>query len=81
VEFLPHGKFGKAGSRGIGGARAYLRRSGRQRWGRVAVLASAATMVSMVLPAGIGRALIADDVHDDEIRAALADRVSAATAS
>jgi cell wall-associated NlpC family hydrolase len=56
VEFLPHGKFGKAGSRGIGGARAYLRRSGRQRWGRVAVLASAATMVSMVLPAGIGNA-------------------------
>ena len=34
-----------------------------------------------VLPAGIGRALIADDVHDDEIRAALADRVRAATAS
>jgi 3-dehydroquinate synthase len=34
-----------------------------------------------VLPTGIGSALIADDVHDDEIRAALADRVTAATAS
>jgi cell wall-associated NlpC family hydrolase len=57
VEFLPHGKSGKTGSRGIrGGARGDVRRGGRQRWGRVAVLASAATMVSMVLPAGIGDA-------------------------
>jgi len=53
---LPHGKFGKAESRGISGTRADLRRGRRHRWGRVAVLASAATMVSMVLPAGIGNA-------------------------
>lgn len=52
MEFLPHGKFGRTGSRGNGGARG----GGRQRWGRVAVLASAATMASMVLPAGIGNA-------------------------
>jgi peptidoglycan DL-endopeptidase CwlO len=56
VEFLPHGKSGKTGSGGIGGARGQERRGGRQRWGRVAVLASAATMASMVLPAGIGNA-------------------------
>ena len=55
MECLPHGKFGKTGSRGIG-AREVARRAVRQRWGRVAVLASAATMVSMVLPAGIGNA-------------------------
>jgi 3-dehydroquinate synthase len=34
-----------------------------------------------VLPAGIGKALITEDVHDDEIRAALTDRVRVATAS
>jgi len=53
---LPHGKFGKAMSRGINGTRQDLRRGGRHRWGRLAVLASVATMVSMVLPAGIGNA-------------------------
>jgi len=55
VERLPHGKFGRTGSRGIH-ARGIARRAVRQRWGRVAVLASAAAMVSMVLPAGIGNA-------------------------
>jgi peptidoglycan DL-endopeptidase CwlO len=51
VEFLPHGRYGKAGSRGMD-----VRRGTRRMWGRVAVLAGAATMVSMALPSGIGGA-------------------------
>jgi peptidoglycan DL-endopeptidase CwlO len=58
VEFLPHGRYGKTDSRGNGAAR--HRRNGTVRaWGRVAVLASAATLVSLVLPGGAG---IADSV-------------------
>jgi peptidoglycan DL-endopeptidase CwlO len=47
VEFLPHGRYGKTGSRGIGARRA---------WGRMAIVASAASLVSLVLPGGIGNA-------------------------
>jgi cell wall-associated NlpC family hydrolase len=60
VECLPHGRYGKTVSRGIGsqgpGARARPRRGGQRAWGRVAILASAATLVSLVLPSGIGSA-------------------------
>lgn len=49
MEFLPQGRYGKAGSRGI-------RRKPRRAWGRVAILACAATLASFVLPAGIGSA-------------------------
>jgi peptidoglycan DL-endopeptidase CwlO len=49
VEFLPQGRFGKANSRGI-------RKRSRRAWGRAAILASAATLASLVLPAGIGSA-------------------------
>jgi peptidoglycan DL-endopeptidase CwlO len=51
VEFLPDGRYGKIGSRGMGS-----RRGARRAWARVAVLASAATLVSMVLPGGTGSA-------------------------
>ena len=55
MEFLPHGRYGKTDSRGNGAAR--RRRNGTARaWGRVAVLASAATLVSLVLPSGVGTA-------------------------
>jgi peptidoglycan DL-endopeptidase CwlO len=55
VEFLPHGRYGKTDSRGNGVAR--RGRNGPARaWGRVAVLASAATLVSLVLPGGISMA-------------------------
>jgi peptidoglycan DL-endopeptidase CwlO len=49
VECLPHGRYGKTDSRGMGAVR-------RRGWGRVAVLASAATLVSLLLPSGIGSA-------------------------
>ncbi len=49
MEFLPQGRYGKAGSRGI-------RRNARRAWGRVAVLVCAATLASFALPAGIGSA-------------------------
>jgi len=49
VECLPHGRYGKADSRGMGAIR-------RRGWGRAAVLASAAALVSLLLPAGAGRA-------------------------
>jgi peptidoglycan DL-endopeptidase CwlO len=54
VEFLPRRVSGKASSRGIR-ARAVSRRA----WGRVATLAIAATLVSSVLPSGIGSAATA----------------------
>jgi peptidoglycan DL-endopeptidase CwlO len=55
VEFLPHGRYGKTDSRGNGAAR--RRHNGTARaWGRVAVLASAATLVSLMLPSGTGSA-------------------------
>jgi peptidoglycan DL-endopeptidase CwlO len=54
VEFLPRRGSGKASSRGIR-ARAVSRRV----WGRVAILASAATLISFVLPSGIGSAATA----------------------
>ena len=51
MEFLPHGRYGKTDSRGNGAAR--RRRNGTARaWGRVAVLASAAALVSLALPSG-----------------------------
>jgi peptidoglycan DL-endopeptidase CwlO len=55
VEFLPHGRYGKTDSRGNGAVRR-TRRGAPRAWGRVAVLASAATLVSLVLPSGIGSA-------------------------
>jgi peptidoglycan DL-endopeptidase CwlO len=51
VEFLPHGRHGKTGSRGTG-----ARRGARQVWGRLAVVAGAASLVSLMLPSGIGSA-------------------------
>jgi cell wall-associated NlpC family hydrolase len=51
VECLPHGRYGKTDSRGMGAVR--RRRRG---WGRAAILASAATLVSLLLPSGIGSA-------------------------
>jgi peptidoglycan DL-endopeptidase CwlO len=54
VEFLPHRGSGKRDSRGIR-ARAV---SGRM-WGRVAILAAAATAISFTLPSGIGSAATA----------------------
>jgi peptidoglycan DL-endopeptidase CwlO len=51
VEFLPHGRYGKTDSRGTG-----ARPGSRRAWGRAAVLASAAAVASLVLPAGIGSA-------------------------
>jgi len=51
VECLPHGRYGKTDSRGMGASR--RRRRG---WGRAAVRASAATLVGLLLPAGAGRA-------------------------
>lgn len=51
MERLPQGRPGRGRSRGnrIGG-------TGRRAWGRAAVLASAVTLVSLVLPSGIGHA-------------------------
>jgi peptidoglycan DL-endopeptidase CwlO len=51
VEFLPHRGTGKIYSQGT-----YARTRTRRVWGRVAILASAATLVSMALPTGIGSA-------------------------
>jgi len=51
VEFLPDHRFGKIYSQGT-----YARTRTRRRWGRVAFVASAATLVSMALPSGIGSA-------------------------
>jgi peptidoglycan DL-endopeptidase CwlO len=47
VEFLPHGRYGKTGSRRTGARRA---------WGRLAAVAGAASLVSLVLPSGVGSA-------------------------
>ncbi len=55
MEFLPHGRYGKTGSLGIG-ARGNAPRGARRVRGRVAILAGAATLMSMALPAGIGSA-------------------------
>jgi peptidoglycan DL-endopeptidase CwlO len=49
VECLPHGRYGKTDSRGMGAVR-------RRGWGRAAILASAATLVSLLLPSGIASA-------------------------
>jgi len=51
VEFLPHHRFGKIYSQGT-----YARTRARRVWGRVAILASATTLVSLALPSGIGSA-------------------------
>jgi len=55
VEFLPHGRYGKTDSRGNGAIRR-TRNGAPRAWGRIAVLASAATLVSLMLPSGIGSA-------------------------
>jgi peptidoglycan DL-endopeptidase CwlO len=55
VEFLPHGRYGKTDSRGKGAVRR-MRKGAPRAWGRVAILASAATLVSLVLPSGVGSA-------------------------
>jgi peptidoglycan DL-endopeptidase CwlO len=55
VEFLPHGRYGKTDSRGNGAVRR-PRRGAPRAWGRVAVLASAATLVSLMLPSGVSSA-------------------------
>jgi cell wall-associated NlpC family hydrolase len=54
VEFLPHGGSGKTSSRGT-----RARTVSRRAWGRVAILASAATLISFALPSGIGSAATA----------------------
>jgi cell wall-associated NlpC family hydrolase len=51
VEFLPQGRYGTAGFRGI-----HSSKRSRRAWGRAAILASAATLASFALPAGIGSA-------------------------
>jgi peptidoglycan DL-endopeptidase CwlO len=51
VEFLPHRRSGKTYSQGT-----YARARARRAWGRVAILASAATLVSFALPSGIASA-------------------------
>jgi peptidoglycan DL-endopeptidase CwlO len=51
VECLPHGRYGKTDSRGMGA----IRRK-RRGWGRAAVLASAAMLISVLLPSGISSA-------------------------
>jgi peptidoglycan DL-endopeptidase CwlO len=51
VEFLPYGRFGKIYSQGT-----YARTRTRRVWGRVAILASATTLVSLAMPSGIGSA-------------------------
>jgi peptidoglycan DL-endopeptidase CwlO len=51
VEFLPYRRSGKLYSQGT-----YARTRARRAWGRVAILASTATLVSFALPSGIGSA-------------------------
>ena len=51
MEFLPYGRFGKIYSQGT-----YARTRTRRVWGRVAILASATTLVSLAMPSGIGSA-------------------------
>jgi peptidoglycan DL-endopeptidase CwlO len=51
VEFLPRHRFGKIYSQGP-----YARTRTRRVWGRVAILASATTLVSLAMPSGIGSA-------------------------
>jgi len=69
VEFLPQGKYGKAGSRGI-------RRSARRAWGRTAVLVGAATLVSFALPTAIGSADSAGTPTGLQATVAAADKLS-----
>jgi peptidoglycan DL-endopeptidase CwlO len=71
VEFLPQGRYRKAGSRGI-----RVRRGPRRAWGRAAVLASAAALVSIVLPAGIGSADPAGSPPGLQATVAAANRLS-----
>ena len=51
MEFLPYRRFGKIYSQGT-----YARTRTRRMWGRVAILASATTLVSFAMPSGIGSA-------------------------
>ena len=68
MEFLPHGRYGKF-SRGIG------RGAGRA-WRRAAVLASAATLVSLVLPSGTGNAQSAGAPSGLQATVAAANKLS-----
>jgi peptidoglycan DL-endopeptidase CwlO len=54
VEFLPRSGSSKRGSRGT-----RARAASRRAWGRVAILAAAATAISFALPSGIGSAATA----------------------
>ena len=54
MEFLPHHGSGKTSSRGT-----RARTVSRRAWGRVAILAAAATAISFALPSGIGSAATA----------------------
>lgn len=51
MEFLPQGRYGKAHSRGIQASK-----RSRRAWRRAAILAAAATLASLALPAGLGNA-------------------------
>jgi cell wall-associated NlpC family hydrolase len=54
VEFLPHGRYGKTGSRGT---------ISRRAWSRAAALAGAAAMISLALPGGIAGAQTTAATH------------------
>ncbi len=69
MEFLPQGKYGRTGSRGMS-------RTTRRAWGRAAVLASAATLVSLALPTGIGSADPASTPTGLQATVAAADKLS-----
>jgi peptidoglycan DL-endopeptidase CwlO len=56
VELLPHGRYGKTAFRG-----SRVRTSFRRGWGRAAVLAGSATLLSVLLPSGISSAAKASD--------------------
>ncbi len=55
MERLPSGRHSKTGSRGTR-LRAAVRATSRRAWGRTAIMASAAVLVGVALPSGIGAA-------------------------
>jgi len=76
VEFLPQGRYGKAYSRGARTRSGAWGRGARRRWGRAAILASAATLASFALPAGIGSADPAGSPGGLQATVAAANRLS-----
>ena len=56
MEFLPQGRCGKAYSRRIRTRSGAWGRGAWRRWGRAAILASAATLASLTLPSSVGSA-------------------------